>query len=236
MIRATRRNRRRGLSVGRRGRSGRVPRTGHQPAEFDARVDQEYQGRAHHVSGRSRGRPGSSTPALDLSIFRKAPDWYAKVNYGRTPQGELLHQPDRREGAESPPADPITRQPLQLNFSTQTYDSRSATYFRVGTRQVSAVGGERAPEQLRHHHCAERRERNELGPTRRTRSSYDKVRFTVGGRVDKFGNLSDPVFSPRLARCQAGRRPAVRVSFNRRSGRRRSSTTTWTSASSTRPT
>jgi hypothetical protein len=28
---------------------------------------------------------------------------------------------------------------------------------------------------------------------------FDKVRLTLGGRVDKFGNLDDPVFSPRLA-------------------------------------
>ena len=45
---------------------------------------------------------------------------------------------------------------------------------------------------------------------------FDRVRFTVGGRVDKFGNLDDPVFSPRLA---AIFKPlddhAVRVSFNR---------------------
>ena len=44
----------------------------------------------------------------------------------------------------------------------------------------------------------------------------DRFRFTIGGRVDKFGNLSDPVFSPRLA---AMFKPvtdhALRVSFNR---------------------
>ena len=44
----------------------------------------------------------------------------------------------------------------------------------------------------------------------------DRVRFTVGGRVDKFGNLSDPVFSPRLAAVyKLTPAHALRVSFNR---------------------
>ena len=58
--------------------------------------------------------------------------------------------------------------------------------------------------------------RTELGAYVQDEIFLDQVRLTIGGRVDKFGNLSDPVFSPRLA---AVFKPvddhAIRVSFNR---------------------
>jgi outer membrane receptor protein involved in Fe transport len=42
------------------------------------------------------------------------------------------------------------------------------------------------------------------------------VLLTLGGRIDKFGNLSDPVFSPRLsATFKPQRDQALRVSYNR---------------------
>src|SRR5207247_855421 len=43
-----------------------------------------------------------------------------------------------------------------------------------------------------------------------------RVRFTIGARVDKFGNLSDPVFSPRLAAIfKPVANHSIRVSFNK---------------------
>ena len=58
--------------------------------------------------------------------------------------------------------------------------------------------------------------RTELGAYGQDEIFLDRFRFTIGGRVDKFGNLSDPVFSPRLA---AAFKPAaghsLRVSYNR---------------------
>jgi outer membrane receptor protein involved in Fe transport len=42
------------------------------------------------------------------------------------------------------------------------------------------------------------------------------VRLTIGGRVDKFGNLADPVFSPRIAAIvKVAPQHTVRASFNR---------------------
>jgi outer membrane receptor protein involved in Fe transport len=58
--------------------------------------------------------------------------------------------------------------------------------------------------------------RTEIGAYVQDEIFLDKVRLTIGGRVDKFGNLPDPVFSPRLA---AVFKPAddhsIRLSFNR---------------------
>ena len=58
--------------------------------------------------------------------------------------------------------------------------------------------------------------RTELGAYVQDEIFVDRFRFTLGGRVDKFGNLSDPVFSPRLAATfKPATSHAVRVSFNR---------------------
>src|SRR5205814_819168 len=58
--------------------------------------------------------------------------------------------------------------------------------------------------------------RTELGAYVQDEIFVDRFRFTLGGRVDKFGNLSDPVFSPRLAATfKPTANHAVRVSFNR---------------------
>src|SRR6185503_12151318 len=58
--------------------------------------------------------------------------------------------------------------------------------------------------------------RTELGAYVQDEIFVDRFRFTLGGRVDKFGNLSDPVFSPRLAATfKPTANHSVRVSFNR---------------------
>ena len=58
--------------------------------------------------------------------------------------------------------------------------------------------------------------RTELGAYVQDEILMDRFRFTLGGRVDKFGNLSDPVFSPRLAATfKPAADHAVRFSFNR---------------------
>ena len=69
--------------------------------------------------------------------------------------------------------DPLTGQPLQLNFSTQTYDFEVGDAFRAGTRHVFSFGGNVAPQQLRHHHRAGCREPHRA---RRLRAGRDLLR------------------------------------------------------------
>jgi outer membrane receptor protein involved in Fe transport len=58
--------------------------------------------------------------------------------------------------------------------------------------------------------------RTELGAYIQDEIFANRFRFTLGGRIDKFGNLSDPVFSPRLtATFKPLQDQAIRVSFNR---------------------
>ena len=113
----------------------------------------------------------------------------------------------RRRTCCSP--DPLTGQPLQLNFKTQTYDVEVGDAFRAGTRQVFSVRRQRPPQQLRHHHRPGRREPHRA---RRLRAGRDLRRHAsasrVGGRVDKFGNLErSGVLAAAGGGVQAGERP-----------------------------
>ena len=107
--------------------------------------------------------------------------------------------------------------PIPFQFDTQTYDFELGHVKTIGTRQVFTYGGNVryngfdlsiAP----------------LGDTRTEVGGYvqdeifisDKFRWNIGARVDKFANIDDPMFSPRMAlifKPQADH--AIRVSYNR---------------------
>lgn len=112
--------------------------------------------------------------------------------------------------------DPATRGPLQLNFSTQTYDFEIGNAWAVGARQVVSVGGNVRRNNFDLTIAASADDRTEVGAYVQDDVQFGRFRLSVGGRVDKFGNLDDPVFSPRLS---ATFKPVVdhgiRVSFNR---------------------
>jgi outer membrane receptor protein involved in Fe transport len=58
--------------------------------------------------------------------------------------------------------------------------------------------------------------RTELGAYFQDEIFFDRWRFAIGGRVDKFGNIEDPVFSPRVtAMFKPGPRHSIRASYNR---------------------
>src|SRR6185436_8316320 len=59
-------------------------------------------------------------------------------------------------------------------------------------------------------------DRNEFGAYFQDEIYLARFRFTLGGRVDKFGNIDKAVFSPRVtAMFKPAPEQSVRVSFNR---------------------
>jgi outer membrane receptor protein involved in Fe transport len=111
---------------------------------------------------------------------------------------------------------PSTGQPLQLNFSTQTYDFEAGDAVRVGQRQVITFGGNVRRNNFDITIAPAAENRTELGAYAQDEIFVDPVRLTIGGRVDKFGNLADPVFSPRIAAIvKLAPQHTVRASFNR---------------------
>jgi len=112
--------------------------------------------------------------------------------------------------------DAATGQPLLMNLTTKTFDFEAGDAFPVGRRQVVSVGGNVRRNDFDITLAPQAQDRNELGAYVQDEIFFDRVRFNVGGRVDKFGNLSDPFFSPRLsANFKVLPQHSVRVSFNR---------------------
>ena len=70
-------------------------------------------------------------------------------------------------------ADPLTQQPLQLNFTTQTYDVEARDIRTAGRPPRLQLRRQRPAQQLRHHHRAERREPQRA---RRLRAGRDHLR------------------------------------------------------------
>ena len=186
--------------------------------KFDARVDQEIdRGRVTYAGGIAGSQGIIHTGIGPFEIQPGSYQGYGKVNYSR--QGLRVNFFTNFTNAEAPNLllpDPTTGKPLQLNFSTQTYDFEVGDSRVVAGRHALTYGGNVRRNNFDITIAPAAENRTELGAYLQDEIFLDPFRLTLGGRVDKFGNLSDPVFSPRLA---ATFKPvdhhAVRVSFNR---------------------
>lgn len=186
---------------------------------FDVRIDQEVRGGGRITyEGGVAGTKGIIYTGLGpFDIQSGSYMGYTKVNYSRA--GLKVNFFDNYVSAEAPNLllnDPSTGKPLQLNFSTNTLDFEVGDSRAVGTKQVFTFGGNVRRNSFDLTIAPTAQDRTELGGYVQDEIILDRVRFTAGARVDKFGNLSDPVFSPRLAAVvKAAPDHSFRVSFNR---------------------
>ncbi len=108
-------------------------------------------------------------------------------------------------------------QPIPFQFDTQTYDFELGHAKAIGTRQVLTYGGNLRRNNFDLSIAPLGNSRTEVGGYIQDEIFLSNMfRFNVGARVDKFANLDDAVFSPRLAlivKPQADH--AIRLSFNR---------------------
>ena len=192
--------------------------TGTSQPKFDLRVDQEIaEGRITYQGGVGGSSGIIHTGIGPFDIQQGSYQGYAKVNYRR--KGLKVNFFTNVTHAEAPNLllpDPITRLPLQLNFGTEQYDVEVGDSMAVGTKQVFTFGGNVRRNNFDITIAPNAENRTELGAYLQDEVFFDKVRLTIGARVDKFGNLSDAVFSPRLAAIfKPVDHHSVRVSYNR---------------------
>jgi outer membrane receptor protein involved in Fe transport len=186
--------------------------------KFDMRVDQEIAGgRITYAGGVGASQGIIHTGIGPFDIQKGSYIGYGKVNYAK---GALkVNAFTNLVSAEAPNlllVDPSTGKPLQLNFSTQTYDVEVGDAVRAGTRQVFTFGGNLRRNNFDITIAPAAQNRTEIGGYVQDEIFLDPVRLTIGGRVDKFGNLADPVFSPRIAAIvKVAPQHTVRGSFNR---------------------
>ena len=109
-----------------------------------------------------------------------------------------------------------TGQPLPLDFDTKTFDVEASDVRSAGTRHVFSYGGN-----YRHNSfdisLTPTGSRNEGGAYIQDEMFLGThYRWVVGGRLDKFSSIADPVFSPRTTfMVKPDAANTFRVSFNR---------------------
>ncbi len=112
-------------------------------------------------------------------------------------------------------SDPDTLGPIILAFKTQTYDLEIGNTNVLGGKHIFTYGGN-----IRQNNfdisLAQGDDRTEIGGYLHWEYFVSKFRFAAGGRVDKFGNIDDPVFSPRVSiMFKPTPVHSIRASYNR---------------------
>jgi outer membrane receptor protein involved in Fe transport len=187
--------------------------------KFDARVDQELgsNGRITYEGGVAGTQGVIYTGVGPFDIQSGSTLSFGRINYSH--DALKVNFFVNRLHAEAPNLlfpDAATGQPLLMNLTTKTFDFEAGDAFPIGGRQVLSVGGNVRRNDFEITLAPQAQDRNELGAYVQDEIFFDRVRFNIGGRVDKFGNLSDPFFSPRLsANFKVLPQHSVRVSFNR---------------------
>ena len=95
--------------------------------------------------------------------------------------------------------DPATGRPVQLGFRTETFDAEIGHSTFLGERHLLTYGGNVRQNNFDITIAPLAEDRLEAGAYLQDEIFLDPFRFVIGGRVDKFGNLATPTFSPRLA-------------------------------------
>jgi outer membrane receptor protein involved in Fe transport len=187
--------------------------------KLDVRVDQELSngGRMTYAGGVGGSEGIVHTGIGPFDIQSGSYMGYGKVGFTRnalklTAFGNFLD-------VEAPNlllVDPGTGRPVALNFKTQTFDLEAGHSTVVGGRHILSYGGNARRNNFDITLTPNAKDRNEFGAYFQDEFHVEKFRLSVGGRVDKFGNIDDPVFSPRVtAMFKPTPDHSLRVSFNR---------------------
>jgi len=192
--------------------------TGTTQPKVDLRVDQEMANGRISYSGGVAGTDGTIYTGIGpFDIQSGSVMSYGKVTYTRgalriaafanvlDAEAPNLLVPDARTG-----------QPLRLDFKTKTLDVEASHAMAVGGQHAVSYGGNIRRNLFDITISPESKDRSEAGAYLQDEIVLSRWRFIVGARLDKFGNIDDVVFSPRLS-ASFKPRPAhaIRVSFNR---------------------
>lgn len=186
--------------------------------KFDARVDQELSDGRLSYSGGVAGTEGLSHSGVGpFDIQRGSYMGYAKVGYTR---GDLRLQVFSNFLDGDAPnlllPDPGTGQPVHLGFKAQTFDAEIGHSTFIGQRNFLTYGGNVRRNNFDITIAPAAADRLEVGAYLQDEIFFDRFRLVLGGRVDKFGNLGKPVFSPRLSfMMKPGVDHSVTLSYNR---------------------
>ena len=192
--------------------------TGTNQPKADVRVDQELATGRITYSGGVSGTEGTIYTGIGpFDIQSGSVMSYGKVTYTRG--GLRVAAFANVLDAEAPNLlvpDAQTGQPLRLDFKTKTIDIEASHARAFGPRHALSYGGNLRRNVFDITISPASTDRSEVGAYLQDEIFLSRWRFVVGARLDKFGNIDDVVFSPRLSATFKPRpEHAIRLSFNR---------------------
>ena len=112
--------------------------------------------------------------------------------------------------------DPDTLKHVVLKFKTETYDLEVGNSNVIAGKHILTYGGNFRRNNFDISLAPDSQDRNEIGAYLQEEFFVKKFRLAAGGRVDKFGNLDNWVFSPRVSvMFKPTPDQSVRASYNR---------------------
>jgi outer membrane receptor protein involved in Fe transport len=112
--------------------------------------------------------------------------------------------------------DPFTGQAVRLDFKTQTYDLDLSHSRALGQHHLLSYGGNLRRNAFDISLAPAGEDRTEVGAYVQDEFFVGRFRLNAGLRIDKFGNLEDPVLSPRIsALFKPTPGHSIRLSFNK---------------------
>ena len=190
--------------------------------KLDVRVDQETGGggRITYNAGiaGTKGIIHSGIGPFDIRFDsdHKSYMGYGKVGYGKG--AFKINAFANLVDAEAPNllSTDLQGLPIVLSFKTKTYDLEAGHSVVVGGKHILSYGGNVRRNVFDISIAPNSKDRTELGAYAQDEIYFNRFRFTLGGRVDKFGNLDKAVFSPRItAMYKPLASHSIRLSFNR---------------------
>ena len=196
------------------------PNTGTTQPKFDARVDYDAEdGSRLIIAGGLAGTEGIIHTGIGpFDIQSGSVLGYAKANWSR---GALRVNGFVNLLDGQAPAllsvDAGTGRPVEFSFDTQTYDVEFGNVQTIGTTHVISYGGNLRRNTFDLSIAPRGNSRTEGGAYLQDEIFLsDHFRWLIGGRVDKFSVLEDPVFSPRTTfMFKPANAHTFRVSYNR---------------------
>jgi outer membrane receptor protein involved in Fe transport len=185
--------------------------------KFDARVDQEISNGQISYSGGLAGTSGISHSAIGpFAIQPGSVMGYGSIRYRKgTFKLNAFSNIVSASGPDLLLIDPATGKDLQLDLTSRTYDVEAGDLRRVGSH-VFTFGGNARRNRFDISTAPAAKQRTELGAYLQDEIVWKRAKLATGGRVDKFGNLDSPVFSPRVALTYLPvPSHALRLSYNR---------------------
>ena len=191
--------------------------TGTTQPKFDARVDYDAEKFKLVLSGGYSGTDGIFHTGIGPFDSDGVGIGYGSMRYTRGGLKFSVFTNQLNGDATGLLAIGTNGRPILFEFNTKTYDVEIGNINTLGTKNVLSYGGNVRFNKFDLSIAPNGDSRTELGVYVQDEIFMtDKVRASLGARIDKFDNIEDPVFSPRVALIlKPTNDHALRVSFNR---------------------